>query len=226
MMYFKRLMRGAARLILKRVGYVAYPKAVLPLTLRTMRAARVLIDLFDRIAAVDGAVVECGVGKGRSFVILSALVFDEKKGRKIWGFDSFEGFPEPTDEDASTRAPKAGEWAGTSSDDVRAIVRTFGMSTEFIRDSVKLVKGFFEDSLVSYDRKPIAFLHVDADLYESYVTVLETLAPFVAPGGIVLFDEYGEEHWPGATRAVDEFLSKHPWELEKHKGGKYFFIKT
>src|SRR3989344_5450284 len=66
--------------------------------------------MLGSVSGVDGDVVECGVGKGVSTQILVLLLNNENKGRKFWGFDSFEGFPEPTKEDASYRNPKKGEW--------------------------------------------------------------------------------------------------------------------
>lgn len=64
----------------------------------------------------------------------------------------------------------------------------------------------------AYDGGAIALLHLDVDLYESYKTALDWLWPFVSPGGIVTFDEYRSEAFPGATRAIDEFL--HRWQLK------------
>ena len=40
-----------------------------------------------------------------------------------------------------------------------------------------------------------------------YLTVLEELYPRVLPGGVILFDEYGEdEKWPGAQRAIEGYF--------------------
>jgi hypothetical protein len=106
-------------------------------------------------------------------------------------------------------------------------LRSAGLSQEWIASHVKLVKGFFEDTLGLYDGSPITILHIDADLYDSYKIVLEKLFPFVVRGGIVLFDEYAEVKWPGATQAVDEFLKGKPYKLKKdEESGKYFFVKN
>lgn len=47
-----------------------------------------------------GVIVECGVATGKSLGILG-LVSD----KKIYGFDSFEGFPKGTDKDAASFSP-------------------------------------------------------------------------------------------------------------------------
>jgi hypothetical protein len=197
------------------------------MNVRQMKNFLYLQHFMGMIRDVDGAVVECGVGKGRTFLILSFLIGEEDKGRTIWGFDSFKGFPEPHVKDASPRNPKTGEWSGTSPEDIRRILRYAGIKPDFVGQRTMLISGFFENTMNKYDGKPIALLHIDADLYESYVTVLRALVPFVADGGVVLFDEYGTEKWPGATKAVDEFLSGTAWKLERHdRSGKYFFIKS
>ena len=44
-------------------------------------------------------IVECGVGAGESLSYLSLVTQIMKINKKIWAFDSFEGFPEFTEED-------------------------------------------------------------------------------------------------------------------------------
>lgn len=221
--FLSTLLKKALRV----TGHKIVPYGTVAMDMRQMTHFALLKELYARIPTVPGSVVECGVGRGRSFLQFAYLISTENTNRSLWGFDSFEGFPEPVQEDISVRNPKKGEWRGTSPDDIREILRVAGLGRDFIEHHVTLVPGFFSDSLSKYDGKPIAFLHVDADLYESYRDVLETLVPYVSNNGIILFDEYGHEKWPGATKAVDEFLQGTPWKLEYHKAGdRWYFIKT
>ena len=55
---------------------------------------------------------------------------------------------------------------------------------------------------------------MDCDLYESYKTVLELCLPRMAEGGLIVFDEYGTEAWPGAKRAADEVCAAHNLTIE------------
>ena len=48
-------------------------------------------------------------------------------------------------------------------------------------------------------------LRLDGDWYESTRVCLENLYPHVAPGGIVIVDDY--YNWDGCARAVNEFVS-------------------
>ncbi len=90
-------------------------------------------------------------------------------------------------------------------------------------------KGFFETSLGYYSGDKIALPHVDVGLYQSYMTVLETLYPHVVEGGAILFDEYSEEtaKWPEAKKAIDLFFGKKTSSIRRDDlTGKHYLIKN
>lgn len=187
---------------------------------------------FDRVslASISGNIVECGIGRGRTFLYLSHLAEEEGLNREVWGFDSFEGFPEPSVEDTSPRNPKKGEWNYMSVNDMWKILKNAGISSEWSKKNVKIIPGFFEDSLKAYSEAPIALLHLDVDLYDSYMTTLNEFYKYVVKDGIILFDEYSDEYndlnWPGAKKAIDEFFSDKPETPQKNEeSGKYFVVK-
>lgn len=73
-------------------------------------------------------------------------------------------------------------------------------------------------------------LHLDVDLYESYKACLANLYQEVAPGGIILFDEYKQKNTqkvsPGAAKAIDQFFSDKKETIEyDEEFDKYFSIK-
>jgi hypothetical protein len=175
-----------------------------------------LKELYDQIASIEGDIVECGVGYGDSLFAFSVLAAREGKGRRVWGFDSFEGFPETSIEDQSPRNPQKGQWGDATLEKLQNRI-------EIIKPgNIEIRKGFFEDTLPAYSGK-IALLHIDADIYQSYKTALNCLFDKVEPRGIVAFDEYGIDIWPGATKAVDEFL-KGEYDLHQGKGVKQYFL--
>jgi O-methyltransferase len=57
-------------------------------------------------------------------------------------------------------------------------------------------------------RRPaqIALLRLDTDWYESTKHTLEHLYPRLAPGGVLMIDDY--VHWKGSRQATDEYFSK------------------
>lgn len=187
-----------------------------------------LTHKYEMIKNLEGNIVECGVGLGSSFLVF--LYLNKHYGRKgiLWGFDSFEGFPEPTKYDESPRTPKKGEHSGTSIKLIENLTRACLDDNIFINNNVKLVKGFFDNTLEKYDGSPIALLHVDADLYESTKYPLEALYPFVVKRGIILFDEYlnAIKGFPGAVKAIDEFFkNKEQTILYDEFYDRYYIVK-
>lgn len=202
--------------------------------------------LFEKIEHLDGDVVECGLGEGNTFAMLYDCIGRDMKrlSRTLWGFDSFEGWPEPNSSDASPRNPKKGEWRVSEEMVVRRLEES-GLYAAFPDVKVQIVKGFIGETLPRHFPSDgrIAFLHLDLDLYPGYHDALEYLFPLVVKGGLVLFDEYQEYHpelpdyvnketgvllekWPGCSRAVNEYFANRP-EKPQYYGptNKYYIVK-
>ena len=187
--------------------------------------------LLRLIEPVDGDVVECGVAGGTSLSILASLIEASSRDRHVWGFDSWEGLPEPRSEDlaASRSIAKSGMFAWSSPVRVLGRLRANGFDDAEIERRVTLVKGRFGDTLPGFSGR-IALLHIDADLYLSYRDCLENLWPRLEESGIVAFDEYEQpDVWPGARKAADEFLTElgsDAADLRRDEtSGKYFAVK-
>lgn len=194
-------------------------------------------NFFKIIRNVKGDVVECGVGRGRSLAIISALnyIFDAEEGGKrlIYGYDSFEGFPEPTMEDSSYRNPKKGEWSFSPSGKYKytpAFIKNIIKNSHIPTKNLIIIKGFFEKTLIKNPCQSIAMLHIDCDLYQSYKTVLKLLYKKVSRGGLVVFDDIIADRknsaFPGALKAVKEFFGKDFIKMKISIAGKYFFQKS
>ena len=186
---------------------------------------------FEQIRDVPGDIIECGVGKAKTFQLLALLTYLEGRGRTLWGFDSFAGYPEPTPEDESPRRRRKGEWRVMGAEAVRPLLEAIGLPPEFVRERVRVVPGFFEDTLPSSGAGPIALLHLDVNLYRSYRICLEELFPHVSPGGAVLFDEYAREQdlvkCPGAKRAIDEYFAGTPYAIKRDPlYPRYYLLKA
>lgn len=173
-----------------------------------------MFEAINNVATVPGDIVECGVGYGSSLSSLVYAVSHHRLDKTVYGFDSFSGFPKAQPQDNGPRAKQNVAplgWDGASPSLIREIFINDSASNGFslLKDhdvKVVLVPGFFEETLAENLPEKISFLHIDVDLYESTRLVLEIALPRVSPGGIVIFDEYMDERWPGATRAIDEFI--------------------
>ncbi len=180
--------------------------------------------------SLEGDIVECGVGDGfhLSFILNNMKTNYELKNKKYFGFDSFEGFPEPSEEDISQRNPKKGDWGHTDENYVLNNLIKIGFDeTDF--KNIKFIKGYFNKTLK--DQKnlidQICLLHLDCDLYQSYKDSLEFLYPKVVKNGLIIFDEYLDQNdFPGAIKAIDEFFGENIKNIQKcNASGKYYIIK-
>jgi hypothetical protein len=144
--------------------------------------------------STQGLHLEFGVGRGKSMRWIAPVV-----GGTVHGFDSFDGIQEywngnPIGAFAQKKMPK-------------------------VPENVALHVGYFDATVPSFLKQhtdPIAFLHVDCDLYSSTVTIFELLGQRLQPGAIVLFDEYYNFHrWQQHEfKAFQEFVESTGLEYE------------
>jgi len=147
---------------------------------------------------VPGDMVELGVYKGNSAGILAA--FARRHGRRVFLFDTFQGFDER--DLRGVDSEHFVQFRDTSLASVQALVGT---------ENVTYAQGFFPESASKISMpERIAVAHIDCDLYEPMKAGLEKFYPRLSPGGIMLLHDYSSGHWPGATRAVDEFFRDLP----------------
>lgn len=116
--------------------------------------------------------LEFGVFKGTSINFFADLF----KDHTLHGFDSFEGLAE--------------DWTG-----YHLPKGTFDQKGQLpkVRDNVSLHKGWFDQTLPPFLKQnsgTIKFCHIDCDTYESSKYVLETVAPRLKKGSVIIFDEY------------------------------------
>lgn len=230
---------------MEKVASYIQPSKILPawstgecvVPLAWMKAFRYFVEMHRKIKNVPGDIVECGTGEGTSLQMLMYLSGSENpvSPRMVWAFDSFEGWPRPTEFDASPRNPQKGEWAATEEMVLERITKS-GIFKEYPNLQLNIKKGFFSKTLPYFPKRKIAFLHIDADLYPGYYDALTHLFPKVAKGGIVLFDEYKEfpnhldygngtiEKWPGCTKAVDEYFSGIPYKIQYWRETKKYYV--
>jgi macrocin-O-methyltransferase TylF-like protien len=186
--------------------------------------------IVDSIERFDGSIIECGVYRGSTLLGMAhRLALRGITNVAVFGCDSFEGFPEPTQEDALTggvfhERARRGVFADTNYEDLAIRVERLGYGRQ-----VRLVRGFFEDTLPQFMESRFSIVHLDCDLYRSYVTCLELLYPRLVPGGYMIFDEYdfSASIYPGAQKAIDEFLAGKPEKIESFPEAKHrrYFIR-
>ena len=175
---------------------------------------KILFKLLEATAEVEGEIAECGVFRGSTIIPMGLFIKQHGIPKKIYGFDSFEGFPDTVDIDlklggAADSEKRRGGFGNTSFQTVSKRVEDMGVTS-----LVTLHQGFFQNTLSRFGDRKYSFVHIDCDIYQSYKECLEFFYRRLSPGGIILFDEYNDPPWPGCNKAVDEFLADKPEKLE------------
>lgn len=156
----------------------------------SFQVPRDLLEYALGLITLEGLVMEFGVFEGKTI----DLIAKQLRGRRVDGFDSFEGLPEP--------------WHGN-----HMAEGYFKSHVPKVRKNVRLHAGWFSDTLpefVERNRESVAFMHIDCDLYSSTATLFEHLGDRIVPGTVIVFDEYF--NYPGwrehEYRAFTEFVSR------------------
>jgi O-methyltransferase len=166
-------------------------------TLVSAQSCWVLYALARQSCRLPGCYVEAGVYRGGTAALLyQAMAAAPDKTLHL--FDSFEGMPET---DPHRDLHRLGDFSDTSMEDVRRFVG---------ERAVTYHKGLMPATFAGVKDEPIAFAHVDVDIYSSVMSCCEFIYPRLSAGGCMVFDDYGYPTCPGARQAVDEFFTGKP----------------
>ena len=190
----------------------------------------VLYELFKRVLPVKGSIVECGVYRGfglMSWAKLSAILEPENLTRRVYGFDTFEGFPAiPANDSAPGADPERADLHGSGLEELQALIG------EFDRDrflghiaKVQLVKGDLVETVPRFlQENPhllVSLLFLDCDLFEPTRVALETFVPRMPRGAVIAFDELDNPQWPGETLALIQALGVRSFALTRLEWDPY-----
>lgn len=184
-----------------------------------------LYEIFKRIRHVKGSIVECGVFQGFGIMTwskLCAIIEPVNLTRRIYGFDSFEGFPSLSGEDHSKFSDhvREGDLYANSYNEIIEL-SSIHDSTRFLGHipKVKLVRGnavqTIPEFIGNHPHLVVSLLFLDFDLYEPTLVALENFVPRMPRGAILAFDELDNPLWPGETRSLLEFFNKRLPRIER-----------
>jgi len=189
-----------------------------------------LYELFKRVLDVKGSIVECGVFRGfglMTWAHLSAVLEPANLTRRIYGFDSFAGFPSVSERDGNpSKPPSAGELRADSFAELSAIVKAYD-EDRFLGhiDKVQLIKGDIVQTLPefldSHRHLVVSLLFMDLDLYEPTKLTLELLMARMPKGAVLAFDQLDNPIWPGETLAALDVLGIRNLEIRRFPWDPY-----
>lgn len=168
----------------------AYVRRHMPLV-QSVRRWHEVHNVAIEAVTLDGLVLEFGVFEARTATYIAG-----KRNWHLHGFDSFEGLPEP--------------WR-----DGFPAAKFSRPTLPEVPDNVTLHVGLFADTLPPFlaslpsPPEPVAYLHVDSDLYSSARTIFDGLSDRIVPGTVIVFDEYfNYSGWEdGEYKAFQEFVA-------------------
>lgn len=186
-----------------------------------------------------GDIVEFGVFRGASLVATALLLKELGSNKKVYGFDSFSGFPNySSNDDLEAFSSENGfdketldrvaeyqnvmsqlwdkEIDGSSASSSGDFSNTSSVLVQrklnfFQLDNVKIIEGNFAESVreKSFNDMDVMCANIDCDLYDGYQDSMEFIWHKLERGGFVHLDEYYSLKFPGAKIAVDEFCRKY-----------------
>ena len=139
---------------------------------------------------------------------LSAILEPENLTRRIYGFDTFAGFPSIGERDLSQFTEvSTGDLCSDSHDELLELIR------EYDRDrflghipKVELIRGDIAHTVpefvAAHPHLVVSLLYLDADMYEPTKVALEHFLPRMPRGALLVFDELDNPIWPGETMAA------------------------
>lgn len=165
-------------------------------------------EVYKKITALPGIVLEIGVFKGASLIQWATFreLIENEKSRKIIGFDMFGQFPQ-------SKAIKSDiqfieKWNNKFSNEFISKQEIYQSLAHKSISNVTLIEGDIRETLPKFLKDNpalrIALLHIDTDVYEPCKVTLDLCWDKVVKGGIILFDDYATIE--GETIAVDEFF--------------------
>jgi hypothetical protein len=190
---------------------------------QTLSKVLYINNLYQQIIHVPGVICEFGVHWGSTLATLINLrgIYEPfNHSRRIYGFDTFEGFCAVNPEDGSL--PATGDYA-TSENYEQTLekicslheanapishIRKFGLIKG---DASETVDEWLNDN----QHAVIAMAIFDMDLYKPTKDVLQKIIPRLTKGSLLVFDELNDPSFPGETLAMQEVLGSRNLSLRQ-----------
>ena len=187
-------------------------RRVTPYTMTNPVRMQALYESVKQVADIEGDIVETGVCKGGSSMLMAMTLKSlGVTDKKIYMYDTYDGMPEPGLIDNKTnhhgkgidkwhRTNRGLDWNFATLETVQENVK----KTHYPYDKFVFIKGIVEDTIPKTIPEKISILRLDTDFYSSTIHTLRHLFPRVVKGGYIITDDYGA--WDGCRKAVDEYF--------------------
>lgn len=173
-------------------------------------------EIYQSILTVPGCIFECGVLYGAgvaTWMHLREIYEPVNFSRRIFGFDTFTGFPSVSTEDGCSALVGHFNVAPAKDAIMEALAAQQHTAKLALQHGLTIVTGDVENTLPIILEKDasitIALLYLDLDLHKPTQAVLNACWPRLVKGSVIVFDEFNCTDWPGETKAALEWLGQH-----------------
>lgn len=167
---------------------------------RKIEALRLLAKYFDAIQ-IPGSIAEAGVRDG-AFAQYINKYFSSKR---LYLFDTFEGFLNEKVKNNMISEEKVFE-ANMNYRGYHHELQGRGILPMPNPECIVIKKGFFPDTASDVE-DVFCYVHLDMDIYQSTMDGLRFFWPKMVEQGIIMLDDYHNDHCPGVKKAVNEFCA-------------------
>lgn len=148
-------------------------------------------------------IMEIGVYKGGGSYFLAAAARQFSKGSvEQYAVDTFEGHSIRDLPKGKDGVHEASYFDDTSYEEVSKYLSNF--------DFVRTIQGRIQEVAAEVGSQPFNLIHLDVDIYEPTLFVLNTYGKYMPRFSVIVVDDYGFKTCPGVRKAVDEFVAEHP----------------
>ena len=159
-----------------------------------------LWSLVGQLAQLEGDIIEVGVWRGGTGCLMAHQAQSRWTEKRVFLCDTFAGVVKTGGNDAYYQG---GEHSDTSAEIVKELALNLGL------ENIELLQGIFpEDTADKVADRKFCLCHIDVDVYQSALDVLNWVWPRLAVGGVVVYDDYGFKTCDGITRLVNERIPK------------------
>jgi O-methyltransferase len=159
-----------------------------------------LWTLVQQTRKLSGAIIEVGVWRGGTGALIAKQALLSGIPDTVYLCDTFEGVVKARG--AHDKVYRGGEHADTTREIVDNLLQKVGLT------NTQILTGIFpEHTALSIPAETrIRLCHIDVDVYKSANDVLEWVWDRLVPGGLVVYDDYGDIGCTGIRQHVNEQL--------------------
>ena len=163
---------------------------------------------YIRVNNVEGDLFEAGVWRGGATIFMKGyLEVYNMVDKDVFLADSFQGIPAPDIKKYPSDEAHIGcdTLEILKNNSANKVIEAFER-LDLYDEKIRIIEGWFEDTLHKIQLNKLSLLRIDGDTYQSTWEVLSALYSKLSSGGWVIIDDMS---WEGCADAVRDFRRKY-----------------